>query len=554
MRWSILTISLMTGCSQDPTPADTLSAQQVPSLTVSGPERATWSATGAADMTGQVEHISTVVVNGESHAVSGDAFSVPVSLGTGINYFETEGIPTDGGASLFDRRSVLAGTFAPAEGSIPGAVAVRVNQGGLDDAADIVSGMVDAQEINSGISEMNPIVDLEYALGTSIAVNLQSIYFGEPMVDLIASGGALGVEVILPELLIDTGADISVLWIEGTQDLQMEASYAVIRADLALSLSNGVIGASLENTTVSLEGFSYDISLLPGEFIEDNLFDDTIREAIEDTLVEEMETMLPAAVTSLQDDLDLSYEADLLGIMVGMSAEFSDIGVDSDGVWIGMDVAIDTPATDLTGNGYLFGDTATPEPDRASDMALMLADDALNRAMYELWLGGLLSQTLSTEDGSLDPESLSSFGITDCTITTDAALPPVIVEQQGALQLQLGEITADLRTPGFALGEFLTIRVAGAVNLDLVFDNGSIAPALTDLSLHFDILDTDWEQDEEAIVNLLNTFITPEQLLGALDGLSLELPAIDGVSIDNATIDRVETGVHSDLQIAISAN
>jgi hypothetical protein len=187
-------------------------------------------------------------------------------------------------------------------------------------------------------------------------------------------------------------------------------------------------------------------------------------------------------------------------------------------------------------------------------MALMLADDALNRTMYELWLGGLLSQTLSTEDGSLDPASLSSFGITDCTITTDAALPPVIVEQQGALQLQLGEITADLRTPGFALGEFLTIRVAGAVNLDLVFDNGSIAPALTDLSLHFDILDTDWEQDEEAIVNLLNTFITPEQLLGALDGLSLELPAIDGVSIDNATIDRVETGVHSDLQIAISAN
>jgi hypothetical protein len=38
------------------------------------------------------------------------------------------------------------------------------------------------------------------------------------------------------------------------------------------------------------------------------------------------------------------------------------------------------------------------------------------------------------------------------------------------------------------------------------------------------------------------------------DGLSLELPAIDGVSIDNVIIDRVETGVHSDFQIAISAN
>lgn len=557
MRCSLVSVLLLIGCKGDQEPVDTdgtLSASSAPTMSVTSPERAAFIADGDAALTGDVSSVVSVTVNGEEHAVTGSTFSAPVSLARGINHFETIALGADG-SRVADRRAVLAGTFAPAEGAIEGAVAARVNQGGLDAGAEIIGGMVDAQSLNGDLSALNPVVDLDYGLGTGIAVDLQSVYFGQPMVDLVAQDGALAVEVILPELLVGTDALISVLWIETDQELELSARYAVIRADLGLSIADdGTVAASMADTAVSLEGFTYDISLLPGEIIEDNLFDDTIRETLEGMLAEQMQALLPAAVTSLQQELDLRFETELLGTAISLEPAFADIGVDSDGVWLGMDLLVDAGGTDLGGAGYLTGSVAAPDPDRAADGAVMVADDALNRTFYELWLGGLLSQRLSTEDGTLDPAALSSFGIERATVTTDAGLPPVLVEVDGATQLQLGEVTVALDSPGFPLGESLVARVAGTVALDFSFDDGAIVPELSDLILAIDIIDTDWQQDPEDIAALLKSFLTPETLLGALDGLTLALPALDGLRIDGATIDRAETGFHSDLQLQISAD
>jgi len=555
MRWNLLTLSLLVGCKNDQeTVAEGLSAASSPVLSVSTPERASWNAQGAATMTGNISEIDTILVNGEAHAVSGASFAVPVDLARGINTFETEAISLDG-KSLFDRRSVLAGSFAPAEGDITGAVGARVNQGGLDDGAEIVAGMVDAQSINKSIGALNPVVDLEYSLGTGISVDLNSVFFDAPMVDLIAGDGALAVEVILPDLLVDADADASVLWIDSEHNLELTASYAVVSADLTLGLQDGVVVAGLENTVVALENFAYDVSLLPGDFIEDNVFSDTIREAIEERLAGEMQTLLPEAITSLQEGLDLSFKTELLGTAVDLGAGFSDIGVDGGGVWVGLDLTVDAGGTDLSGDGYLTGGMTLPEADTTADAAVMMADDVINRAMYELWLGGVLSQTLSTADGSLSPDALSSFGLTEATVTTDAALPPVLVGTDGGgMALQLGEVTVALETPSFSLGNSLVVRVAGSVGLGLSYSDGAVAPQLSDVGLSFDIVETDWEQDQEAIVNLLESFITPDLLLGAVDGLALELPSLDGLSIDNATVTRADSGVHSDLRLDISAN
>ena len=556
MRWSLLLpLSVLIACKDEVDPDGTdgvASASSAAVLSVSSPERASWGAVGGAELTGNITDIAEVVVNGESHAVSGSSFAVPITLARGINTLVTEAVPADGSKSLFDRRSVIAGTFAPAEGDIQGAVAARVNRSGLDDVGEVVAGMVDVQSLNKDFSKLNPIVELDYGWGTGVTVDLVSVYFGAPLVSLIPSDGQITAEVILPELLVDTDATFSLLTFDTDQELELTSSYAIIRGDLALSLEDGRVVTALDDASVTLEEFAYDVSLIPGDFLEDNLFNDTIREAIEERLAGEMTTLLPELVASLQEDLDLTFQTELLGTTVTLGAAIADLGVDEDGVWLGMDVSVDAGGTDLSGEGYLTGGVAAPEPDRAADAAVLLSDDALNRALYELWLGGLLSQQLSTSDGSLSPDSLSSFGITEATITTDAGLPPVLVEQDGATRLQLGEVTVDLNTPSFTLGQSLVLRVAGSVGLDLSFADNTITPAFSDVDLTFDIIDTDWEQDREGIVSLLETFITPDLLLGAVDGLALELPSVGGVRVDSASIDRADSEVHTDLRIEIS--
>jgi len=524
-----------------------------PSFSVTSPERASWHSEGGMALTGDVHDIDSLIINGLAYDVDGESFSVPVELDRGINYFEIEALAADG-SSFFDRRAVIAGEFAPATGEIEDAAALRINQGGLDDISEIVAELIDTQDINNGITALNPVVELEYSLGTGISVDLRSIYFNTPLIDLVATNGTLEVEVILPNLFVDTDAELSVLWIDSDQSLEMVADYAVIDVELGVDVSNGVVELETLSTEVSLDGFSYDISLLPGEIIEDNVFDDTIRGVIEDKLAEKIGTMLPDILAGLQEDLELGFDFELLGTQIGLEGIVADIGLDNAGLWMDLDLSVDAGGGNGKGEGYLYSGVSTPTPDRSADGPVLISDDAMNRALYELWAGGIFSQTLSTEDGSLSADSLSGYGISSCTIETSPGLPPVLVEVDGSTHLQLGEMEVVLTTPGFALGEYIKLRVAASVSVDIVFENGSVRPVLSDIELHPDVVETDWSQDEESIVNLMNTFLTPELLLGAVEDIAIEIPSIPGIEIDDADIARASTGFHTALQLNISAD
>ncbi len=553
MRSFALLWLLSTGCLNDQ--SLTTLEPAVPSFSVETPVRASWNATGRTWLTGYAPHVQKLYINGDEYPIKHADFSIPIELNRGINFLEIEAM-AGGGHWFYERRAVIAGEFAPAEGIMKDSAQIRINQAGLDDISEIMAELVDIQEVSTGITDMNPMVELEYSMGTTISVDLQTIHFNTPLIELIATNDKLEVEVVLPNLFIDTKADLSVLWVDSEQRLEIVADSAVVEAELLMSLNEGVVEVETTNTEVRLEGFSYDVSLLPGQIVEDNLFNDTIRDQLETELAAEIGAQLPEIITELQSELETNIEFDLMGTQVGMDTQIANLSIDNDGVSMGLDLSVEAEGhlNTLEGGGYLHSGTDTPTPDRISDSALVISDDAINRAFYELWASGMFSQSLSTENGTLSNDVAAAIGASNCTIVTNPGLPPVLVEVDGATQLQVGEMDIDIMTPGFEPGNYIKLRVAANVNVEIQFDAGFIRHDLNAMNMNIDVVETNWNTDKESLIALMNALITPELLLGAVEDIEIEIPSIPGIEIDGATIHRESTGLHTGLLLNISAD
>ena len=456
------------------------------------------------------------------------------------------------GVQVVDRRSIIAGDFAQPDGNHTDLALTRINQGGLNDVAEIVAEMVDVQAFNQDFSTINPVVNLDYSMGTGIEIDLKKIYFNEPHIELKAADDQLEVEVTLPNVFVDSDALVSVLWMESEDPLEFRADYGVGTLHLSVDVVDGTVVVEPTHSDVIFEGFEYDLSLIPGEIVEDNVYQETVLQSIEDGLSWCMETLIPEILVNMQEEMDSSFEIDFLGKEIVIDATAQDMAVDKDGVWIDLGLDITGRSEALQGEGYLYNGSGIPSPDTASDGSLMVSDDAINRVLYELWTAGLFSQTLSTTDGTIPTEGLADYGIHELTVMTHPHLPPVLVDQDGALEIQLGEMDLHLLTPDFGLGERMVLRLAANMTLDMVFEEGVVRPILSDLQIQPDVIETDWMQDEENMVELLRKFVTPELLLGSLDGIEFLIPSIEGLVIDSAQIDRTLTTEHTSLQLNIS--
>ena len=549
MRTSSLILVLTMGCTSDQALTDSESIQ--PEIMVDSPTPASWHPTGITILTGEVRNIRRISVNGQLHELNGNQFAIPIQLNRGINFLELEAVGGDG-RKVWDRRSVIAGEFVNAEGAVENAVAVRINEGGLVDAADIIAAAMDPQSITQDISPMNPIVELDYTLGTDVAIDLNNMYFNTPIIDIDGEDHQFEIEIILPNLFVDTDAQMRVLWMESEHALEIVADHAVIDVDLSLWAQHGTVHAEATNTQVRLEGFAYDVSLLPGEIVENHMFEDSVREAIETNLSESMQTMLPEIFADMQQDLEIDFDVDLMGTVMHIAAETNDVGVDDVGLWMGLDLEFSAESNTSTGDGYVYSGTQMPNPDTRADGAVVISDDALNRVVYELWESGSFAQTMSTEDGTLNADDLDAFGVSQLTITTNPELPPVFIESDGVLDIQFGALEVTMLMPGFDYGDYLILEIAGSVGVDLVFDAGSIRPILSELEFSLDVIDTNWVQEQESIVNLMGLILNPELLLGAIEDVSIPVPAIDELTIESAEIERSGNGTHTSLKLNIS--
>ena len=525
-----------------------------PSLRITAPSEAAGLPEGPATVTGTASGVQVVRVNGEEVPLSGTAFEGEVVLQRGINVLEVQAVEPDGDL-LFDRLGVLAGDFAAPEGAVEEAVVARLNKAGLEELIVFGQGFIDPAAISKDMAAAGTIFSQEITFGTWVEASLAGLSFGTPDIDVTpTASGIIELQVVLPELVVDVDAWGEIAWFDFTEYLNVQATRAILTATLVLGAEDGQLTAELLEPDITLEGFAYDVGVLPS-WVEDYLFTDTIRTTIEDQLTTQMTELVPQILDETLAGLDFSFETELLGTTLTAAAAFARVDVDQSGVEIGVDLDVSAPsAGTMSYNGYLATGAVSPAVNTTAEVAMAFSDDLLNRVLFELWLSGLLEQTLSTADGSLEPAMLSLLKAEEGEVRLRADLPPVIAQSaSGQLQLQIAELEVTLLTPGGEYGERLVLDIAAFAELEPTLEDGKLALDLGELDLTLITRESDWGASNETITNLVEEMLPLETLLLLVGGLEFEIPSLGGLTIASAQVSRDGDGLHTGVTLDVQA-
>ena len=507
---------------------------------------------GTLEASGKAVNLTDVQVNGVAAEVDAGTFAAEVELQRGVNVVEGSGIDATG-HTIYDRNGVLAGDFEYDDGAVEDALLLRVNDGGLRRIGEIGSDMLASESISDALSAINPVYSDSYAWDyVIVAADVEAVSYDSPEFEFTPRDGALGLEVTLPNLYVDIYAYGEAFGFAFDSDVAMWATSAVLTADLHISAKNGGIAVEIGEVTVDLKDFGYDTSLLPGD-VESYILVETIRDTITGMLVEKVNEMVPPLLDETLSGLDPSFSTELMGLQVDLAFEFAKVDVDEDGVVLDLDMDVVIPSTGTaSGPGYLGADLGTPDLDTHADVSGAVSDNLLNRMLYEAWAGGLLEMRLSTDDGSLSAAMLAPLKATEGTITVSALLPPVVVERDGELQAQMGELIVDINTPGGALGDHLQAAVNVFVPLEVLVEGGALTMKLGTPEVVLMVRESTMGATDEEMTTLVEQMLPIELLFSLLGDFSFPLPSLYGLSIDEGEAKRDPSGVYTSLEVALN--
>lgn len=542
---------ILLACEKDE-PADEKTPIGV--LTLDTPEAGDFTEAGQVNARGTAENVENLMVAGAETKAKQGKFDAKIELERGINLIEVSAI--DGNKqSLFVRNGVLAGDFKSADDAVEESIFLRVNEGGFRRIGEIAEESLTSDFVNGALSGMNPVYSDSYGVwgwdAVTIAANIDSITFDTPSFDFDPRDGAIDLTATLPNVYVDIYAWGEAIGFDFDSDVAIGASSAVLTATLGISAQNGRLDVDITDPLITLNGFWYNTDLLPSE-VTDLLLVDTIRATVEEMLVSSIQEMVPPLLDETLSGLDPSFSTELMGLSVDIEFEFADADIDKDGVALTLDMDVAVPPTGKkSAPGFLGADLGTPEVDTQADVAGAVSDDLLNRVLYEAWAGGLLDLTLSTEDGSLDPLILLPLKAEKGTIKVEAMLPPVVVERDGKLQAQVGELMVTIDTPGGALGDYLTASVTAFVELEVKIEDGALVLALGEPDLTLMVRENALGASNETATSIVTQALPIDSLLLLLGDFSFPLPSLYGIVIDNGEAVRDESGVYTGLEIAL---
>ncbi len=542
---------ILAACEKEPE-AD--AGAEAGSMTLETPDQADFLEEGTVHARGTAEHVSKVTVNGEAAKLNEGRFETTIELARGMNVVEASA-DTEGGTRLYVRNGVLAGEYKSADDAVEDAVVLRVNEGGLRAIGDLAEEMLADDLVNDSLAGLNPVYSDSYGVwgwdAVTIAANVDAVTFDTPRFEFDPRDGVLELTATLPNLYVDIYAWGEVVGIDFDSDVALWASSAVLTAEVEIDTTSGKLDVDISDTTITLNDFGYDTSLLPGD-VESYLLVDTIRATIEEMLVEKIDEMVPPLLDDTLSGLDPSYSTELMGLEVDIEFAFAQADIDSDGIQLALDLDVAVPPTGAkSAPGFLGADLGTPDIDTHADVAGAISDDLLNRVLFEAWAGGLLDMKLSTRDGSLEPIMLAPLGVTEGTIEVEALLPPVIVENDGALEAQIGELLVTIDAKGSKLGDHVVASVNVFVGLDVEIADGALVLALGEPRLSFMVRENTEGVSNETMTNLLAEALPIDSILVLLGDFSFPLPELYGIVIDKGTASRDGSGVYTGIEIGV---
>jgi len=498
-------------------------------LSIASPAAGTWTEDGTITASGLVEGLTDVTVNGEPVSVDGGTWSTTVATVPGIVPIEVTSID-DSGFSHVRRRSVLAGSFHADTVQTGNAVRMRVNQSAIDQGFAALPGYFSQEYVEKAL-----LADSRIYADSLFWVYLTSVDFDTSTMDFALSEGAISLSVLLPELALT-------FWYDGPSFLNgvAEAGASMVRvdADLELSIEDGALAVSIPSATVVLDDFYFDVDNILGiEHLMQDAVQDALEDALEDALINEVAPLIEDSFV----DLDMSYSNTLLNTDTSVEAAFTEFSIDEEGIELLVAISIDVQGLEQPPHIAPGWFAHTFEPDALShdrDVAIALSDNLLNHILFCAWNAALLSDEVSTEDGSLSAVFLSLAGATEGTLIVDAMFPPVVVQSSEELQLQVGEISMIVETPGAPLGEYVALMIEGVLPIELMLQDNAMQISLGEPDVHLDASDNDWVMRPEEIETLLVEGLPLDILTDLATDIEVPIPTYQGAGISEGVLFR----------------
>jgi hypothetical protein len=522
------------------------------------PAPGSWVAPGPLRVQGRAEGVSSVTVQGLPVTVEAGRFDTVVEVGEGVESVEVRAIPNQASSDseIFVRNSVIAGTFGPVTPAVDNAVLLRMTQEGLDQVMVGVVSSLDLEAlVSTALATANPVVTGS-VLGVSYEVSLVRLDFAPPRVQGTLGDGSLDIALALDDIDAAVRIDASALGLPFSIDAT--ATIRRLSTDLQVfaSAAGGGLDVALGPVLIDVAGFSFDTGLVPGQIESAIPF---VSDAVEGYLIasvrEQIATFVPGIVQTIEDALALSVSTTLLDRQVDVAASFRSMTVEPGLAQVKLDLGVAISGGDPGEPPRFAGVFDLPDrphaPPEDAPIGLSLHDDLLNRILFEAWRAGMLTLSLSSVEEPLLALLFAQLGAEDGSVEVDALLPPVAIEDNGQLRLELGELQLTILTPGGDFGERVVVRLAGWIPLQPVIENGALGVDTGKPELTLMVVESDWRASVSTTTNLIADQLPIDTLLVLLGAFKLPLPAIGALQVTTAEASRASTGVHTHVRLSL---
>lgn len=522
-----------------------------PTLVINTPPRGDWTESDTTTVSGTAieEHsaLLDVQVDGVSTTVAADgSFSEAMDLDEGLTIVETEAFDTDGNVSN-DVRAVLSGQFEPKDQPIADTISVYVGSSGIDSLEGTIEGIVAGIDLAS-LLPSNPVTSQGAAWCTAY-VNVYNFNYGNIALDIDPqSNGYIDVTMTVPSLSMNLDVPLNGgSWWQPCPDFNGNVSASSLTATLTLNpyVSNNDIYMNIVSSSSSLNGLNVSLngwgSVL--NFIV-NFFEDDIADLLESEIESQLTTQVPAMLESTLQSIELNTDFNLMGTTIYLDALPSSIFADNHGIGFGMETNVMADAWILsnTGLGSFAQGYSAPTFPSNSGYNVALSTDVINQLMYQVWGSGFISQEIVIGDLNIGSEDLEALfpNTSDLRVTIEPLLPPTVLAENDALEMQLGELYLAIHNGPYSAGDIrLEVYSHIFAPLTMGVSSTSITANVGNPITYFDVV---YPLEGAQGTELLLEAIIPVLLPTFTDAISeIPLPSFSGVTLSGLT-STVENG------------
>lgn len=528
---------------------DTYEYEEVESkLTVLTPAPGVWLDQDMIQVTGEAIQLEDVLFNETHVQTAGNGFFVSkLHPAHGINVFDMSGLDSEDNTHWI-RQTFMAGPAAKPSEKVERALSVHLGSQGIQKGLGLIGNDFDSTTLETMVKTYNPIFD-DRVEDVKVRADIQHLTFDAPIITANTTEGYLDFVVLIPNfwLYIDTDVHIIFEW-----DLDVEiGSDIYLSGRVAIEPTERGLDIQLDQTSAWLDAFYVNIDWIPNG-IEERHIEPPLMQGIEEALNQIMTTMVPDLLADATEELDLRFDLPVGDSFTEVELGISEVDINKNGIDIAMSYEAEAPAPPSPVPGYLYAGEAPPSVDPHEELTVALSDNMVNQLMYTLWAGGSFTQRLSTDDETLPLIAGILFKSEAVTVEIDAPLPPVLIEHNGKLQMQIGDLDIAITTPGGEMGETLKMRVTALMDVDIALADSALKlkPTVTDTFMY--VYDSDWGETPFETTALVEETLPMEVLLGLMGDLVIPMDALGDLGLElTLDVGRNPSGVHTDLAILL---